>query len=393
MDKTYTIVQFSSEIALFILFGFMISAYYVERRKRIQAEKAMEDFDRLHEHHTIILNSLAEGVFGIDKDGNAIFLNSAAEEMTGYRSEEIIGKSIYSLIHHTNALGEKSAEECAIYRSLISGNSYHRKEEFFWKKDGTSFPVEYRTTPIREDGMIKGLVVSFTDVTERIRTEELIRTTEKLTISGQLAAGIAHEIRNPLTALKGFLQIMKTDLSENQLYFEIMLSELNRIELIISELVLLGKPQTRQFKPNDIRTLLQHVVTLLDTQAILQNIRIETSFEFDVLLIHCDENQIKQVFINLLKNSIEAMPNGGEILIEARKEAESVIIRVIDQGNGIPAEKLQKLGEPFYTTKEKGTGLGLMVSYNIVRNHHGQIDVKSKPGLGTTFTIKLPTAF
>src|SRR5690606_5088484 len=228
------------------------------------------------------------------------------------------------------------------------------------------------------------------DISDRIKAEELMIKSEKLSIAGQLAAGIAHEIRNPLTAIKGFLQLFNDDFDGKQNYFDIIFSELNRIELILSELLLLAKPSEIKFKNKDIRTILRDVVTLLETQAILQNIQINIEFQNEESIITCDENQIKQVFINLIKNSIDAMENGGNIYIRSIVTQEFIYLLFIDEGCGIPKSILDRIGEPFYTTKEKGTGLGLMVSYNIIENHNGEIKVDSKENEGTTFEIMLP---
>ncbi|MFY4773523.1 PAS domain S-box protein [Metabacillus sp. RGM 3146] len=227
------------------------------------------------------------------------------------------------------------------------------------------------------------------DISDRKKTEELMLRSEKLSVAGQLAAGIAHEIRNPLTAIKGFLQLMKPS-DGTDTYYDIVFSELNRIELILSELLLLAKPQESVFKSTHVRTLLQEISTLLETQANLNNVAIEQHHEIKDLHIKCDQNQLKQVFINLIKNGIDAMPQGGKIIIETKVEQSGLIILVKDTGKGIPQDVLKRMGEPFYTTKEKGTGLGLMITYKIIENHNGTTHVESQIGKGTCFTITLP---
>lgn len=227
------------------------------------------------------------------------------------------------------------------------------------------------------------------DLSEHKHAEELMIRSEKLSVAGQLAAGIAHEIRNPLTAIKGFLQLMHGEIEKDNQYFEIIFSELNRIEMILSELLMLAKPQETVFEKANVKTILLEVVTLLETEAILRNIVIEKKFSDENQEVVCDKNQLKQVFINLIKNAIEAMPNGGTVTISTKSENFSIVIEIKDEGEGIPKELLERLGEPFLTTKEKGTGLGLMITYKIVENHKGTIDVSSSEK-GTVFTIKLP---
>lgn len=259
-------------------------------------------------------------------------------------------------------------------------------------RDGHWLVFEGRAVPvIGEDGQIENALLVARDISERRKTEELLLQSEKLSIAGQLAAGVAHEIRNPLTALKGFLQLMKSEGNSNSNYLEVMLSELNRIELIVSELLVLAKPQMTRFKPSDVQTILQEVATLLDTQAILNNIQIHIHTDGQVPWIECDQNQMKQVFINFLKNAIEAMPKGGEVRIEVDcLPSSDVRVRFIDQGCGISKERIAKIGEPFYTTKDKGTGLGLMVSFKIIQQHGGKVQIESEQDVGTTITLTLP---
>ncbi|HSU80051.1 MAG TPA: ATP-binding protein [Candidatus Angelobacter sp.] len=231
---------------------------------------------------------------------------------------------------------------------------------------------------------------------ERLKAEELLRKTEKLSIVGQLAAGVAHEIRNPLTSLKGFLQLLKerNEVPENSPFYDIMLSEIDRIHFISGELLFLAKPQAKKFGTFDLVTCLDQVIHLFETETNLHNIQLQLANQVPENLlakINGDQNQIKQVLVNIIKNGMEAMPSGGTITIEIDLECEEKVrIKVKDQGRGIAKERLEKLGEPFYTTKEKGTGLGLMVSSRIVETHRGTIQFDSKMGEGTAVTLIFP---
>jgi len=222
--------------------------------------------------------------------------------------------------------------------------------------------------------------------------ENLLQS-EKLAAAGQLAAGIAHEIRNPLTSLKGFLQLLKSGSSstaKRDAYLTIMLEELGRIEQILGELLVLSRPRAVQFAKTRIAHLIRHVVLLLQPQAVMRGVEIKVRPISETAYIYCDENQIKQVLINIVKNGIEAMEHGGTLSIEATADHDTAAIRIADQGTGIPPDKLDRLGSPFFTTKENGTGLGLTVCYRIMRNHGGRIEVDSRQGEGTTFTLYLP---
>jgi two-component system, sporulation sensor kinase A len=152
---------------------------------------------------------------------------------------------------------------------------------------------------------------------------------------------------------------------------------------------MLSKLESLTFKESYIQEIVQRTVALFETQAIMKNIEIITIYDENLPMIECEENQLRQAFINLLKNAMEAMPEGGIISVKVKRQKEGISIFFTDQGCGIPPEKIAKLGEPFYTTKEKGTGLGLMVSYNIIENHNGRIKVISYPGEGTCFEIFL----
>lgn len=231
------------------------------------------------------------------------------------------------------------------------------------------------------------------DITERLETEELLRKSEKLAVVGQLATAIAHEIKNPLTAMKGFMQLLKsTENENNQRYINIVSSEIERIENITNEFMTVAKPQVVKIQPNDISLLIDQVLILLQPQAMMNNIQIRTDFTPGIPLVPCEANQLKQVFVNILKNAIESMPMGGEILIQIDKlDNDQIGIRFIDQGCGIPKERIPYLGEPFYSIKEDGIGLGLMICYKIIETHHGKIFIESEVNKGTTVEITLPT--
>ncbi|MBD1380355.1 PAS domain-containing sensor histidine kinase [Metabacillus arenae] len=235
-------------------------------------------------------------------------------------------------------------------------------------------------------------LVTFRDVTERKELEEQLRKSDTLNVVGELAAGIAHEIRNPMTALKGFIQLLEGSVKEDfSMYFNIITSELKRIESIITEFLILSKPQAIQFEEKDVVKIMRDTIDLLNAQAIIANVQIELYIPETIPAIYCEPNQLKQVFINILKNAIEVMQDGGTIIVSIKShEDHHVIISIKDQGSGIPEDKLKRLGEPFYTTKERGTGLGLMVSYKIIEEHCGAVEVESEVGEGTTFHLKLP---
>lgn len=320
------------------------------------------------------------------QEGQFFYVNPRYAEIFGYTQEEILQMDVLDL-----AFPEDRAVLSENIRRRMSGEVQGLR--YFYrgiKKDQRVIDLEVHGTVTVYNGK-PAIIGTLLDITDRIKTEELLRKSDKLAVVGELAAGVAHEIRNPLTSLKGFVQLMKTENGDNQKYHDIMLSELDRINFIVSEFLLLAKPQVVNYQQKDLQNILQDVIGLLESQAILNNVQISVDFPLSNLMIECEENQIKQVFINILKNAMEATPHGGTISIRVQmKENNKVLVQFMDQGCGIPEDRLSKLGEPFYTTKEKGTGLGLMVSYKIIETHQGEINIKSEENKGTTVDVILP---
>ncbi|WCK52564.1 PAS domain S-box protein [Aneurinibacillus sp. Ricciae_BoGa-3] len=314
------------------------------------------------------------------------YVNPRYAEIFGYTVDELLKLSPLDLLQN----GEKK-QWIENFHKRISGdnNSLHYQIKGL-KKDGSIIECEVHGTVTIYKGK-PAIVGTLLDITERKKTEEILRKTDKLSIVSELAAGIAHEIRNPLTSLKGFVQLLKEESHKNKFYYEIMLSELERINSIVSEFLILSKPQYTNYEVKDLIQIITSVVTLLESEAHKNNVQILTAFDLDNVQINCVESQLKQVFINVLKNAMEAMPSGGDISVHVELDKDGYVrIKFVDQGCGIPASRISKLGEPFYTTKEKGTGLGLMVSYKIIENHFGKIKIKSEENKGTTVGIELP---
>ena len=344
--------------------------------------------DREQQLNSLIENNM-DAIIHLDLNSNIISVNDVTEKITGYSEEELIKMSFKDLICKEDldkvqkhfleiGKGKSSIVEC---RCMI--------------KSGHCILVSMKSVPIVIDDKIVGMFVIVRDITALKDKEELIRKSEKLSIVGELAAAVAHEIRNPLTSIKGFLQLLqdKDSDDEEKHYYTIMLSEIERINLIVSEFMVLSKPQAITYQNENITSLLTDVITLLETLAIVKNIEVTKEFEPNIILVKCEGNQIKQVFINIFKNAIEAVANKGKIHIKVTQmNKDSVRIRFMDNGPGIPNDLISRLGEPFYTTKEKGTGLGLMVSYKIIENHRGSINIKSEMNKGTTVDIILPVS-
>lgn len=360
-------------IGMLLILVSTLFTWYIDKRMNHMDER----------YKLLVENSL--DTIAIFKKDKWIFVNEAGLRMfDADEPGELLGSSIYAFLQPRD---HDTVRE-RMHNLVITGNSGPLEQEWITLKGRTlnTEIVELMTSIENEPA----LQIIIRDISERKKNEELLINSEKLYVAGQLAAGIAHEIRNPLTSLKGFLQLLSSGRKNTGTYYDIMKSELTRIENIVSEMLMLSKPQVYELSYHDIRHVMRETVTLLETQAILHSIQIDSDFGSDPLWIYGVESQIKQVFINVIKNAIEAMTDGGAIRVHMRRVDNSVRIRITDEGPGIEDSQLAKMGQPFYTTKDKGTGLGLMVSYKIVDNHQGKIQVHSQLGNGTTFEILLP---
>ncbi|MDF0725407.1 PAS domain S-box protein [Cytobacillus sp. S13-E01] len=350
----------------------------------ISSRKSFQDIlqKSRERYQKIVHNSI--DMIAVVFESKWVFINESGVKMFGAKSyTDMLGKDIFTFLDSC----DHTRMNEMIKTVLVEKKEVKLKKQSWLTLAGRELYAEQICLPTTYFGE-PAVQIIIRDISDRKQAEELMLKSEKLSIAGQLAAGIAHEIRNPLTAIKGFFQLLQTE--QKPQYYESIDSELNRIEFILSELLVLAKPTEVQFCCTNIQSVLKDVATLLDTQAILRNIQIQLDFSTQELLIMCDENQLKQVFINLIKNGIDAMPDGGAITITTAISDGNVEIIVRDEGIGIPEELLTKVGEPFYTTKEKGTGLGLMVSYKIIENHQGTITVSSTLNKGTTFKLLLP---
>lgn len=357
----------------------------ISRRKRAESDlrvsiKELEDM-----YYAINQSSI---VAITDEKGIIVDVNDKFSEVSGYKRSELIG--------HTHQL-------------VNSG--YHSKEFFddMWKtiqnrkvwngeirnraKDGSYYWVDTTIVPFYtvEGKPFQFLALRY-DITERKQTEEMLHRQDKLAAVGQLAAGVAHEIRNPLTSMKGYTEYLQLDeKDENRLeYLGIIMDEINRVNEIVEEFLELSKPQPLILETKNIVPIIQNVLSLTEFDARKKNVILFFDCYHEEILIRCDENRLKQVLLNFVINGIEAMPDGGEIKVVTELKEEKVHISIIDTGVGMPPDQLRRIGEPFFTTKKSGNGLGLMISFKIIESHLGRVFVESEVNKGTVFNIVLP---
>jgi PAS domain S-box-containing protein len=323
-----------------------------------------------------------------DAKGIITSVNHKFCEISKYNREEILGKdhNILNSGYHSKDFFKN------LWKTIGSGNVW--KGEIRNKaKDGTYYWVDTTIVPfINGQGKPYQYLAIRNDITERKKTEEVLHRQDKLAAVGQLAAGVAHEIRNPLTSMKGYAEFLQLDEKdpERMEFLSIILDEIERVNTIVEDFMVLAKPKAVELEEKNVVPVIKNVVSLLEFEARKKNVRLTFDCNHEIIQIECDENRLKQVFLNFIKNGIEAMPNGGELHVKTIIHDNNVQISIQDTGVGISKEKLKKLGEPFYTTKKNGNGLGLMVSFKIIESHNGKVFVESELNKGTTFNILLP---
>ena len=225
------------------------------------------------------------------------------------------------------------------------------------------------------------------------QTEEQLRRADRLSALGELSAGMAHEIRNPLGSIKGAVEILKDDYTPDDAKYEfigILLKETDRLNRIVQEFLGFSRPKQPEFRQADLNEAIESVLTLTTQEARKVGVKFDKKLDPSIGKRSIDAGMLKQAFLNLVLNAIQAMPNGGVLTVESRLRSDAIEVKIEDTGVGIPEENRKKLFSPFFTTKKNGTGLGLAITYRIIENHRGRIDVASEQGKGTTFTVKLP---
>ncbi|CEG29124.1 PAS domain-containing sensor histidine kinase [Bacillus sp. B-jedd] len=322
----------------------------------------------------------------IDEHDNYLYVNERLCEISKYTKEELIGKnpSILDSGYQSREFFQDVLEE------LNKGKVWNG-QILAQAKDGSTYWVDTTLVPFLDSTGKRYKHISLQyDITEQKKTEETLLKAEKLSMVGELAAGFAHEIRNPLTTIKGFVQLL-TETTKETVFTRTILDEIDRINSIVSDFMIFARPHSTDFRQSDLVGILHDAVKFLEPEATLRSVLLITHFPKKEVLINGEKNQLKQVFLNIIKNAIEAIVDGGIVSILLEEQEKQVAITITDTGVGMTEEQLAKLGEPFFTTKATGNGLGLMVTHKIIRDHRGTIEVQSEgPGKGSTFIITFP---
>lgn len=347
-----------------------------------------------------IIDSVGDGVIALDAAGKITLMNPAAEEITGV-SRRLAQENSFSVVFK----GEQLLIEM-VEKTTATGMTISDYENVVLKKTGHPTPVSATTSPLlMETGEKIGTILVLRDLANIRDLERAVRQVDRLSSLGTVAAGLAHEIKNPLGGIKGAAQLLEQELpegSELREYTRVMIKEVSRVNRIVEELLELASPRKLELGRVNLHKILGDILTLQKRTATGKDITFRQQFDPSIPPILADEALLTQLFLNLIKNAGEAVETSGTVHVTSRvvsdysmsqnweRRSRMVAIEVIDDGPGMEKEQLEQIFTPFFTTKTKGTGLGLAICQKIVSEHRGMIKVDSEPGHGTTFTVMLP---
>ena len=375
----------------FLVVG-LLAARLAERQtlSEVQMREATHALASLRALHERIVESIRSGVITTDLERRVYTVNRAAEEMTGYAAGDLRGQDVSILFGDIRARIDESLAAAA------SGHVSPRYESECLTPEGFLVKLGYNISPLfSEQSETTGLVITFQDLTDIRSMEETSRRQERLSAVGRVAAGIAHEIRNPLAAMRGSIQVLRSELEADAPQRELMdivLSESDRLNRIITDFLTYARPRKFTLAETDLREPLRETFALLrHSPELLDGHRLEEELPEEPLVALADVEGIRQVFWNLARNALKAMPDGGMLRAQmSRSAGRSVRITFADTGRGMSPAQVERLFEPFSSSTTGGTGLGLSIVYQIIRDHGGTINVRSREGHGTTITIELP---
>ena len=385
--RTKVIQILSFHAVAFFVVGLLASRLADRQRSGEELREATKSLASLRALHERIIESIRSGLVTTDLDGTIFTFNAAASEITGYTPEQVKGTSIFDLMP-----GIRTSLSDA---SLESSEVQARYESDLTTPDGFIVRIGYSVARLfSEDNQSSGYILTFQDLTDIRSMEESVRRKDRLAAVGRVGAGLAHEIRNPLGAMRGAIQVLESSMPPNSIQTDLMgiiLRESDRLNSIITNFLSYAKPKVGNYSEIDLREAVRDTVTLLrhspdvkETHTITENLPNKPIF------VSADQTQIQQVFWNLTRNAIQAMPDGGELTISLDHViGDRARIVITDTGKGMPPEQVEQLFEPFSKSTTGGTGLGLSIVYQIIRDHNGTINVRSAEDEGTTITIEL----
>ena len=337
------------------------------------------------------VDSTNEGFVTIDENHKVVFFNKAAEKIFGYKRNEVIGRDLDVIMAPSCSRDHRSAVERYV-KTRVPKRIAHETELIAIRKNGDTFPasISFSVSEIDDSLLFTGIV---RDLTEINNLRDKTKRAERLATIGQFVAEITHEIRNPLMIIGGFAGQLKREIKDQKSLgkLKIIGDEVYRLEELLKDLVELYRPDQIVYEEIDVTALLKDLHAFVKNDCESKNIKIELKCENTPLLIEGNQYRLRQVFLNLIKNSTDAMKDGGTLSLECQKKGDLVEIIVKDDGCGLSQEDLKKAFSPFFTKKEHGTGLGLSVSKRIIEDHKGRIVfLKSAEGKGTQIQVLIP---
>jgi PAS domain S-box-containing protein len=356
----------------------------------VHLQQSLEEKDRVSNYLNNILESLSGGVLVVDLDGEITFFNQEAEDITGFEQAKVLGQP------YTEIIGLNAGRNLSVLHTLDTGERLGSREKELAQPNGNTIPIGFSTSLVRDEaGTILGALEVFNDLTEVKRLEAEVQRVQTLAALGEMAATVAHEIRNPLGGIAGYAGMLERDLDSddpNRRLVQKITEGVGRLNRIVVSLLNYTRPLRLNVHPVNLVELLEETTAFfaIDIERSREDIRIERDFPDGDLICRIDPEQLQQVILNLLQNAMQAMPDGGAIAVGLRVEENQGVLSVGDTGIGMTDEVREKLFTPFFTTKEDGTGLGLVTSKKIIDAHNGKIRVDSEPGRGTQFSISLP---
>jgi PAS domain S-box-containing protein len=356
----------------------------------VHLQQSLEEKDRVSNYLNNILESLSGGVLVVDLNGAITFFNQEAEDITGFEQQKVLGQPYAEII------GLNAGRELSVLHTLDTGERLSSREKELRQGDGGTIPLGFSTSLVRDEaGTVLGALEVFNDLTDVKRLEAEVQRVQTLAALGEMAATVAHEIRNPLGGIAGYAGMLERDLDSddpNRRLVQKITEGVGRLNRIVVSLLNYTRPLRLNVHPVNLVELVEETTAFfaIDIERSREDIHIERRFPDGDLICRIDPEQLQQVILNLLQNAMQAMPEGGAIEVGLRTEGELGVLTISDTGVGMDDEVREKLFTPFFTTKEDGTGLGLVTSKKIIDAHNGQILVDSEPGRGTQFSISLP---
>lgn len=361
----------------------------IEKMDRTQIRQLVSDIAGDNELLEMVMESMSDGVVVTDREDNILMVNKSAERMFPFSTDDLIEKPL------DQAIGDKEIRE--FLKENLHGLDRILDQEFTLG-DGYSRTLSLSIMPLVRQGWITGNVIHIEDITEKRAKEARLRRAESLAALTTLTAGVAHEIKNPLGSIGIHLELMKKEMSgkkqiETQKVLENLLiikEEVDRLNRIVMDFLFTVRPMNAELSYDELNRVVRELLDFMKFELSEAGITVDTDLTKTGPQILMDERYMKQAVLNILKNAISAMPDGGRLRVQTVQKGNELLLKISDTGVGISDEHMDKIFEPYFTTKDFGSGLGLTLVYKIVKEHMGDIEINSKVGEGTSITLSFP---